>query len=258
MCVFLPAVSKLDHWNAEAVIITQQPGNTDTPVWEEHIHRLYDSNITELHTTAEIWRSLLTNQWQSSMNLWGCDCSADTELPAARGKWTENKPHSNISPFARLEQWTCVQTELRLFPRHGDVLSFFLLNVTVSSPPLSSSISTYNVVRAVSALQSTPCCCFCFHLKALIRGSGPFLVLVSSTTLSLMSFCSVSRLRCVLDCGRIIRGFVPQREQIWHCCRRAWPVLLSITALTSERLQSYKCFPSPVYLIHAYVSESNL
>lgn len=143
MCVFLPAVSKLDHWNAEAVIITQQPGNTDTPVWEEHIHRLYDSNITELHTTAEIWRSLLTNQWQSSMNLWGCDCSADTELPAARGKWTENKPHSNISPFARLEQWTCVQTELRLFPRHGDVLSFFLLNVTVSSPPLSSSISTY-------------------------------------------------------------------------------------------------------------------
>lgn len=148
MCVFLPAVSKLDHWNAEAVIITQQPGNTDTPVWEEHIHRLYDSNITELHTTAEIWRSLLTNQWQSSMNLWGCvcgrcDCSADTELPTARGKWTENKPHSNISPFARLEQWTCVQTELRLFPRHGDVLSFFLLNVTVSSPPLSSSISTY-------------------------------------------------------------------------------------------------------------------
>lgn len=93
MCVFLPAVSKLDHWNAEAVIITQQPGNTDTPVWEEHIHRLYDSNITELHTTAEIWRSLLTNQWQSSMKGEGVTAAQTLNFQ----QHVENEPRTNLT-----------------------------------------------------------------------------------------------------------------------------------------------------------------
>lgn len=69
ICVFPPAVSELDHGNAEAVIITQQPGNSDIQIWKEYIHSVCSFFSPLFHTFSTQFHIMWATDWYHSWNV---------------------------------------------------------------------------------------------------------------------------------------------------------------------------------------------